>query len=106
MSTKMNEAICKFGIKRSGALERLYFWMMMLISSLGGVALTLMMLSGQSIVDQAKMQEVYDNSLIEIRAEAEARVREANEKFEAIINRLPPGVVTSAVRGAKFNVKP
>ncbi|AJD82864.1 hypothetical protein AVV27_gp31 [Achromobacter phage 83-24] len=77
-----------------------------IVSAMAGVALTLSMLTGQSIVEQNKMQEIYDQSLQHIKQEADARVQEANEKFKAIIDRLPPSVVTSAVRGAKIEIKP
>lgn len=106
MSNKMTEAVCKFSTRRIGTLERLYFWLMMIVSAMAGVALTLSMLTGQSIVEQNKMQEIYDQSLQHIKQEADARVQEANEKFKAIIDRLPPSVVTSAVRGAKIEIKP
>lgn len=106
MSLKMTKAICNLSPRKIGALERIYFWLMMIVSAMVGVAITLSMLSGQSIVEQSRMQQIYDESIQHIKQEADARVQEANEKFKAIIDRLPPSVVTSAVKGAKIEIRP
>ncbi|AJD82799.1 hypothetical protein [Achromobacter xylosoxidans] len=106
MSNKINRALCRFGVKHPAVLERTYFWLMMSISVLAGVGFTLAMLGGKSIVDQERMQQVYDDSITAIRAEADARVKDANAKLDAILNRIPPNVVNSAVKGAGLGSKP
>ncbi|AYD82486.1 putative membrane protein [Achromobacter phage vB_AdeS_ART] len=106
MTKKVTETLCKIGVKHPGVLERAYFWLMMTISTLAGVSFTLAMLGGKSIVDQQRMQQVYDDSLMQIRMEADARVKDANAKLDAILKRIPPSIVTSAVKGANLDLKP